>query len=354
LSRHWRIILLGILVSGAAVFMIASQINFELLAGAFRTAFTPAGLGWILLAAASAVMGLVMRAVRWRVLLNGGLPLNRSFHVLNIAYLVNGLLPLRIGEVARVWLASRGAQSVPMLQSAGTVVVERLLDLLAVVVQIALALIIAGDRVPQALRDTGVFMGVVSVTGFLFLVFLAGQRALAQKLLGFFSHRIVFLGRLKLDRWLDHLLDGLQPITRPASLGKALLWTTIAWIFSFFSGYLVMPAFFGEADVVTTLLFISAASFAVALPAVPGNIGTYEASILLALTAMGYTTTPEATATATAFAVTVHLLNLGINALLGVVGFVAEGVTLEQISRGVQGVQTQPQAAGDLVTGAEE
>lgn len=343
--KHWRILLLGVLVSGAAIYMIASQIDLNLLAESLRTAMDARGVFWLVASALIMTLSLMTRAVRWQILLSRALPFSRAFHIMNIAYLVNGILPLRIGEVARLWLASRGANGVPILKSAGTVVVERLLDLLAVVVFLALGLAFASESVPPQLRATGGFMGVVAVVGFLTLVFFASQRALAQRILTFFVQRIPLLQRLNLAEWLNHFLDGLKPLTHPASLANALFWTALSWALSFVYGYTLMLIFYPQGDAVATLLFIAAASFAVALPAVPGNIGTYELSILLGLSALGYTDTSTGMATATAFALVVHFLNLSVNALWGVAGFVAEGVSLQQVSQGVAGVREADVAA---------
>lgn len=348
MSKQWRLLALGFIVSAGAVYMIFSQSDPQLLGEALRTAFTPRGVLWFLLASLITVVGLVMRAVRWRVLLSGGLPLGRAFHILNIAYLVNGLVPLRIGELARCWLASRPSQSgqngVPVLQSASTIIVERLLDLLAVVVLIALGLIIAGDKVPDTLRATGGIMGLIAVGGFLALVILSRQRKLAHRLLNFTVSRAPMLGRLNLTTWLDHFLDGLLPLTKASSLANALLWTAISWGLSFISGYMLMLIFYDQGDMVATLLYIAAASFAVAVPATVGNLGPYELSILLVLTGLGYTQTPQAEATATVFAFIVHFMNLLVNAVLGVIGFLAEGVSISQVSQGAQTVRDAAQS----------
>lgn len=350
MRRHWRILLLGIIISGAAIAAIAAQIDLDLLMDALRNANY-----WVLIPAALlAVLGLVARAVRWRVLLSGQLPYGRSFHILNIAYLLNGLLPLRIGEVARAWLASRGERSVPFMQSAATIVVERVLDLLTVVVFIAIGLVIAVDQVPVELRATGLFTGVVATVGFLFLVFLAGRRRLAQVILSWWVARLPVLGRLNLAAWLDNLLDGLAPLTRLSSLMNALLWTAISWAFSFASGYVTMYVFYEAADAVATFLFIAAASFAVAFPAIPGNVGPYEWSIIAAMTPLGYTATDAGFATTTAFAFTVHFVNLAVNAVLGVIGFVYEGVSLGQISAGVQRARQATAPAVGQTTTEEE
>lgn len=341
-----RILLLGLLVSGAAIFVIASQIDLPLLWEALRGG----RYGYLLPAGILTAIGLGARAVRWRVLLNARLPLGRTFHILNISYLLNMMLPFRLGEVARMWLAWRrtpmmgDSDGVPILQSASTIVVERILDLLTVVLFIAVAL--AAGPVPDELRATGIITGAGAFGGFLFLVFLSAQRPLAHRITAFLVKRLPLLERLNAPKLLDQLLDGLQPLSRPASLASALLWTAIGWGFSLATGGVLMLAFYDRIDLIAVLLFIAAASFAVAFPALPGNIGPYEGSIIIALTALGYTQgdTPAAaaaaTATVTAFAFTVHFLNLVANAILGIIGFFYEGISLGQLSQGVRQIQS--------------
>lgn len=341
MRRHWRVLALGALVSGVVIVLIARQIDFALLWESLRTA----NYVWVIPALALTALGLFTRSLRWRVLLGGGLKLPRAFHILNIAYLLNGVLPLRLGEVGRVWLASRGEDGVPMFRSASTIVVERLLDLLAVAVFIAIGL--AVGPMPDALRTTGLITGAAALGGFVFLIVLANRRELATALFHRVTHLIPGLANNKLMPRLsvsfEHLLDGLQPIARLQSLVLALFWTGISWFISFLTGMVLMLVFYPAADAVATLLFIASASFAVALPAVPGNVGPYEGSILLAMSALGYTASPEGMATATAFALVVHASNIGLNALLGVIGLMAEGVSLSQIAqRAEQGEPRNP------------
>jgi uncharacterized membrane protein YbhN (UPF0104 family) len=138
---------------------------------------------------------------------------------------------------------------------------------------------------------------------------------------------------VRLTRWLDHFLDGLQPLTHPRALLAALAWTAVSWGFSTIAGYILMFTFYTQASWAATMLYIAAAAFAIAVPAVPGNLGPYEGSIYLAISAMGYA---NPAGTAVAFAVLVHGLNLLVHASTGVAGFIQEGISLEQLSRGVQ------------------
>lgn len=338
MRKYWRVLLPGILVSGIVIVLIAGQIDFPLLWESLRTA----NYVWLIPASTVTTLGLFTRAIRWRVLLGGRLEIWRAFHVLNVAYLLNGLLPMRLGEVARAWLASRGEDGVPIFRSAGTVVVERLLDLLAVAVFIAVGLTVG--PMPEALRTTGLLTGFAGLGGFLFLILLANRRswatAIFNAVMGILPVTRTGTLRDRLAAALEHLLDGLQPIARPASLLAALFWTAVSWFLSFVTGLLLMLVFYPAADAVATLLFIASASFAVALPAVPGNIGPYEGSILVAMGALGYTDAAQGMATATAFALVVHASNLGVNAVLGIIGMLAEGVTFGQITQRAEAAQS--------------
>jgi glycosyltransferase 2 family protein len=355
--RIARISLMGLGVTLIAAYFIASQINGALFLHALQTARYAYVLPCILFLA----IGLFTRARRWQTLLNYKLPLLRTFHIMNIGYLVNGVLPLRIGDVARLYLYARteamnekskrssdktkrdeeNSTSKGMLTAAGSVLIERLLDLLAVVVMTMLALAFA--PVPAELQAAASVGFVSAVVGFAALLIFAVNRPLLHRILAFVQRLIPFLQRFNLATWLDHLLDGLLPLTQPRLLAAALLWTALSWIFSVMAGYFLMFAFFDIGSVAATALYVSAAAFAIALPAVPGNVGPYEAAILLALKAMGY----QQTESALAFAVMVHAVNVFVHASTGVLGFIQEGLSLQQLQTGVRQWQTVSSKQGD-------
>ena len=328
--KHWRVGFLGAVISLVAVYFVVRQMDIRQLGDAFQHA----RYVYLIPSAALIVMGLAARAVRWRALLSGGLPFQRSFSILNVAYLVNGVLPLRIGEVARAYLATRADPPVPFFRSTSTIIVERLLDLLAVLIILLLAL--TAGPLPNEIRAGAVIFTPVVIVGFLVLIVMANQRQRVNQWSDWFVARLPILKRWNVQALLNHFLDGLLPLTQPAALMNTLLWSVISWILSLASGYVLMLAFYDRADWAATCLFTAAASFVVAVPAVPGNLGTYELSILLALQATGF---GEPSESATAFALVVHGLNLIIVAILGIYGFVLEGMSLEQLSQGVRGLE---------------
>lgn len=333
MAKYWRVVLLGVGVSLVAVYLIISQMrdnDLGLIGEALRSARYP----YVALSAVIIAAGLFARGARWRALLSGGLPFWRAFSINNVAYLINGLVPFRVGELARAYLATRAKPPVPALKSLSTIVVERLLDVLAVLVILLLAL--SQGPLPEELRAAALVLAPAALIGFLVLVLLSSQRQFVLRAFDTISARAPILVRLNAKAAVEHILDGIQPLAQPAALVQTLLLTAVSWVCSVVSGYVLMLAFFPQADWGATLMFTAMASLAVAVPAVPGNLGTYELSILLALQAMGW---GEPAALAGAFAVTVHAVNLIINAGMGVVGFIQEGISLQQLSQGVSEIR---------------
>ena len=330
--KYWRAGLLGVIASLLAVYFIASQMKDV---GLMWSALRSADYGWVLVSMGVIVAGLFARGARWRALLGGSLPFARAFSITNVSYLVNGVLPLRIGELARAYLAAQVRPPVPVMKAVGTIVVERLIDVLAVLIILALAL--AAGPLPEELHAAALFFAPVVIVGFALLLLLASQRERTLRLAERFTKPIAFFQRRDWLAWLRQFLEGLSPLTQPSALVQVLALSAVSWACSLLSGYVLMIAFYGYGDWATTCLFSAAASLAVAVPAVPGNLGTYEASILLALGAMGF---GEPAATAVAFAIAVHAVNLLVNSALGVYGFIQEGVSLDQLSQGVREMKT--------------
>ncbi|MER3458060.1 MAG: hypothetical protein C4309_04965, partial [Chloroflexota bacterium] len=91
---------------------------------------------WFLPASVFLVVSYALRAFRWRLLLDGQVGSLRAFSVINVGYLLNNVLPFRLSDVARAYLISRGTP-VGGARGLSSVVVERVTDVLAVVILLA-------------------------------------------------------------------------------------------------------------------------------------------------------------------------------------------------------------------------
>ena len=118
MKKRWPSIILGVIVSVVA---LAVLLRRDL--GDVQDELAHARYWAVIPCLIVSVIGLALRALRWRVLLDGRITAGHSFHILNVSYFINAVLPLRVGELARAVLAARLNAPVPVLTSLSTILV---------------------------------------------------------------------------------------------------------------------------------------------------------------------------------------------------------------------------------------
>jgi uncharacterized protein (TIRG00374 family) len=336
IKKRWPGLILGVAVSAIALAYLLrrdlSGVKEELLHAHYWAVIPCIGLSLI---------GLWLRSLRWRVLLNGRIMPGDSFHILNVSYFINGVLPLRVGELARAVLAARLDPPIQVLTSLSTILVERLIDTLAVfgLVGITLAILPVGLEIGVV----GAVLGVGAVTGVIVLAVFAARPAWAHRLLNRVGRWLRVLRRPAVHEWLDQLLDGIAPL---ASLRASLLvagWTAVAWGASVAAGYVLLFAIFDHPTWGASMAMIALASFVVAVPAVPGNLGPFEAAVVFGLA--GAELVPNTTdSRAVAFALLLHIVNLLTYSGAGLVGLWVEDVSLGEVMHAAQRLRARQSA----------
>jgi|FLYN01.1.fsa_nt_gi uncharacterized protein (TIRG00374 family) len=280
---------------------------------------------WIVAALLFIAAGLWTRAVRWRGLLGFKIPPVEAFHIVNITFLAN-LLPLRAGEVARSLLATRSG--VPVMTAATSIVVERLLDTLLVVVALSIAFSQL-PSIPEAATRAAALFGIASVAAFATLIFFARYPQVAHRLLDGMERLLPFFKRLPLRRLLDNILDGLKPLTQWRSAAHAIGWTLISWTFSLLTFYALELAL-GINDpaqrLMTAVLGVGLASFSIAIPVSIGSIGPFEAAVRVAGEAV-----QMSPVLATSLGFLFHGTTILGYAIYGTIGLLAMGVSLSEM-----------------------
>jgi glycosyltransferase 2 family protein len=278
--------LLGILISVALIYWVLRGVDL----GEVWVALQDAN-GWLLLlAVAVATSGFLLRALRWKLLLHPlrpGTLLRHRFAAVNIGFAANNLLPARVGEFARAWAISR-LEPVPASGALGSLVVERLLDGVAVLSLLVVAILlpsfpkeatVAGQPLGEMMQILALLLGIILALVLLLLLFprwvLRGVDALARKM----PERA---GRL-LTEGLRSFLGGLQALQNPRLLVGALVWSFVFWGWNAVSFWLAMHAFGIEAGYGTALFVQGVVAFGVAVPSAPGFFGTFHAAVMVAL-----------------------------------------------------------------------
>ena len=241
--------------------------------------------------------GFALRGHRWQLLLAGmghRLPYGRVTGLLISGWFVSALLPARAGDAARIAalrLERRGGAGVPVADSLSSIVLERLLDIGAILaLGGGFAFFVLRDRLPG-----WVLSGYAGAAGLL-LIFGAGllvSPALLDWLARLSGHRFWQTG-LGFARQAVEALRSL--LARPGRGALLLAESLYIWLCDALLLWLVVLA------LGVTLPF-SAAAFAAltvdvfaAVPLTPGGIGQIEAAYagLLALLALPVAVVPAA------------------------------------------------------------
>jgi hypothetical protein len=347
--KRWQSLALGLIVSVVSLAYALHGVPLDTLWGEFAHA----RYIYLLPGLALVIVALSLRALRWRALLGGRITLTHSFHILNIGYFFGSLLPFRLGDVARVYLAAQIDPPVSAFTTLSTLVVERLTDIVAVVMMVVAA--VSLSPVSPSVITAAQASGAVAIIGLVTLSVLANRRGLAHRLLHLTVGHIKALARLNPEHMLDRLLDGIAPIGSVRGLGTVLGWSGLIWLVSIAEGFVLMAMLYDKPSLDGTLLMIAMGALAVALPAVPGNIGPFEAAVISGLALAGMTTpdSPELRARALAYAVIVHVVNSGMYAFCGWIGLTHEKVGPGQLIRAAQALArrtpAETQSTGSVV-----
>jgi hypothetical protein len=116
----------GVLLSAGALYFASKHVS---IAELFKYLAT-INYFWILPAVLVAVLSFMLRAVRWQIILESTRRINfwRAFHPLMIGFMINCVLPGRLGEVARPVILQK-EEKVPFATGLATVVAERVFDI---------------------------------------------------------------------------------------------------------------------------------------------------------------------------------------------------------------------------------
>ena len=313
----------GVIISLLAIAAILYFVDFERLVEAARQANYPLlGISFLV-----GVTWIMLRALVWRTILQEKAPYGMTFWTTCEGYLLNNILPFRLGEIGRAFLLSRKAK-LRFAEVLPSIVLERALDLF-------ISAVILLSAIPFVVKTSGaekisVALGGMVLLGFLFLYLLAKNREWALKQ----ARLVPAFGRMA-----EPFLDGLSILTNGRRFLLTISLMTANWVLALVQFFIVIKAYFPEAEFPWTLFAMGAAAFGGAVPSAPGAVGTYEAALGGALTLV---TSDEARSLAVA--ITIHLFSYIISGIFGTYALSREGQTLSSVYRQLIRIREEKEA----------
>jgi uncharacterized protein (TIRG00374 family) len=239
-------------------------------------------------------------------------------------YLLNNFLPFRLGEVGRAFLLSRKS-GMQFGEIVPTIVIERIIDLAfsAAILLASLPFVVGAEGSERI----SYLVGALVVIGLVMMYVLARYNQWALDLFHKLSARWPSLQKFG-GSFLESFFSGLGVLTDGWLFLRFLFWMTLNWLVALVAYYLIILAFFPQAQPVWTLFVLGAAAFGGAIPALPGGVGTFEGAVTAALVLF---TGDESTSLAVAL--TARLYNYLNSGVIGGIGLMREGQSLSGVYR---------------------
>ncbi|WP_406644524.1 lysylphosphatidylglycerol synthase transmembrane domain-containing protein [Aliisedimentitalea scapharcae] len=292
----------GVAVSGLFFWLILKTIPLSDLLVAVRAA----DVGWILISLAFFILGYACRIWRWRLMLasyNPELGWGRCSVPFMASIAANNVLPFRAGDALRA-VAFSGWLGVPTARVLATLLAERLMDLLSLLLALALTLTVFsfdGGKLDALFGWSASFFVLVTVAVALVLVFPGILHPVVRWLVSRLSGRAPALAA-KLDAQVNHLFETLKTLAQRSRMVVLLAWSFLAWSFEACVFYAVARALPDITTPAAAWFAMPVGTLSTLLPSTPGYIGTFHYFVMEAARSLD---NPEIAAAA--FAVLAHL-----------------------------------------------
>ena len=289
---------------------------------------------WIIPNMAFVMLSMWLRGIRWRLMTDAikpGISLHSLFASTMIGFMVNNVLPLRLGEFARPFSLSRKEQ-ISRSASFATIVVERVFDALSLFLVSGLLVglapfLVEGNPALSRVLWVALALHVVALTFLVALLFRTDWAlVVVERLTAFLPER--FRGRLL--EVVRNFVHGLGVFRDWRSLAAIIVWSLVIWAVVGFSNYFIFLAFDLKVPWYAPYVVLVFVSLGVMLPSSPGYVGAFQFFTIQALKIFGVPAS-----VGLSFSLVLHIGNYAPITLIGLYYLRREHFSLKQIEEEV-------------------
>lgn len=282
---------IGIALSVVFIYLAFRKVDFSQMAQSFRSA----NYWYLLPILVILFLSHYLRAVRWRYFLDPVVRLDTGslFSSLMVGYAANVVMPAHLGEIVRAHMLSR-KRPVSMGCAFATIVVERIIDVFALLILLALSMMV------HAFPSWVVVSGYVMLGGsvLLFAALILSRRYEPKALMALRSFLRPFPARFaeRVVSWTGRFLSGIVPLKRRVDYPVVGVLSIAIWLCYGLTFHLSLYAF----DFVETyhlawyvaLVLLVITTISVVVPSSPGYVGAFHYLCQLALGLFGVPAAP--------------------------------------------------------------
>ena len=232
---------------------------------------------WLIIMAVISIISHLIRAERWRMLLAPSgyrTKLSYSFLSLMVGYLVNMVIP-RGGELSRCYNLYK-LDKTPADISFGTVVVERIVDLVCLLTLIALAFIVESDKLFDFISTLPIGAGDGTSATLVVIAVAVGGLLLFGAIAYWVIKKNKKINAFVVRTW-QGFRDGFMSVFKLRNKPLFIAYSVVIWALYFLMSYTVILAFPETKDlgIEAVLSLFAIGSIAMAAP-LPGGTGSYH------------------------------------------------------------------------------
>lgn len=275
-SRQARA-LLGFAIGGAFLYLAVRHAS----AADIGKVLGSAKAGWLAVAVLFYGMELAVRVVRWRALLSQtgeNVGLGNAASAFLIGYAANNVLPAKLGELVRVDLISR-LSGISRMTSLGTVVVERIFDILLILLMAGVS--IGFLLLPETLDLARLRSGMILLGAFTALLMIIGVCLVRIPISSGWNWGPAMHVRL------GNLVRGIHILASPGQCGRILGFSLLIWALNAVAMWLIVFAFGVSLSPLQNLLLMGIVGLAAVLPAPPAGLGVLQYAFTLVFELLG-------------------------------------------------------------------
>jgi uncharacterized protein (TIRG00374 family) len=228
------------------------------------------------------MLGHFSRSIRWKYMMD---PIKHCairplWEATAIAFMVNNLLPARLGELVRAFVIGR-SQNVSRSASFATIVYERVVDVFVLILLLWFCMVrISG---PEWLARSAVILVAFNVALFLLLFAMVRWRERFRALIGRVVRPFPVDTQRRMHTSADAFVAGLGVVAKPkASLPIAAL-SVVVWGCAVLGVWSCLVAFRLHLPPMASLMVIVLVSLGSMIPSAPAFLGTLQYACVIAL-----------------------------------------------------------------------
>ncbi len=286
---------------------------------------------WVFVSVATNLFSCWLRAVRWQYLMKpvADLPVYRLYTVMMMSFMVNNLLPFRLGEFMRAIPLKRN-EGISLSATMGSVVIERVIDVITLMLIFGLCLILF--PFPAWIQSGSLLILIIIIISIVIWYYLVHHTEQTLVFFGKLTKRLPEKKGHRLNEMLGSFISGMSMIKSLKSHVVILVQSMLIWFTYMISFYLMFLAL--DLTEKNLLDFLHAtvsmifASFAIMIPAAPGYVGTFHEMTKQSLMLFGVERELALT-----FAIIIHGYNYIVFTGIGLYYFVKNNLNFKEAFR---------------------